>query len=144
MSHVSNSRRCPRLGRKGTSSLEFALVAVVFLSLMFAGMDLGRYFITQHSLRTLTSELIRATMVQCAGTITACTLSAANIQAAKAKVPFLVSANIGLPTTPTRGAVNPNTGVMTVTASASYAFVFTLPALSSLSGTITNNTQLSY
>jgi Flp pilus assembly protein TadG len=39
--------------------LEFALVAVPFLFLLIAAMDLGRYFITQHSLRTLTSEAAR-------------------------------------------------------------------------------------
>jgi Flp pilus assembly protein TadG len=144
MSPVSSSGRPPRLGREGTTSLEFALVAVAFFSIMFACMDLGRYFITQHSLRTLTSELIRATLVQCSGTTSACSLSATNIEATEAKVPFLVASAITLSPVPTRSAVDPSTGVMTVTASASYAFTFTLPVLSSLSGPISNSTQLSY
>ena len=47
--------------------MEFALVAVPFLFLLIAAMDLGRYFITQHSLRTLTSEAARSAVVNCFG-----------------------------------------------------------------------------
>ena len=44
----------------GTVSLEFALVALPFFLLMFACVDLGRYFITRTSLHTLTSEARRS------------------------------------------------------------------------------------
>ena len=44
--------------------MKFALVAVPFLFLLIAAMDLGRYFITQHSLRTLAA---RSAVVKCFG-----------------------------------------------------------------------------
>ena len=54
MSHGFSSRQRPALGRAGTSTLEFALVAIPFLFMMIAGMDLGRYFVsaqlTAHSM----------------------------------------------------------------------------------------------
>jgi len=132
-----------RLGRDGTSSIEFAIVAVVFFNIIFATMDLGRYFITQHSLRTLTSELIRATMVQCVGNTAACQLNGANVTAAEAKAPFLAAANFAATPTATRSAADTN-GVMTITASASYAFQFVFPVFSGLNGNITDAIQLSY
>lgn len=107
-------------------------------------MDLGRYFLTQHSLRTLTSELTRATMLQCSSSTAGCTLSAANIQAVEAKVPFLVPGNITLNPGPPRTAPDPNTGVMTITASVSYPFTFMLPVFAGLNGAITDTTQVSY
>ena len=59
-----------------------------------AGMDLGRYFITQHSLRTLVSEAVRATLVSCYGSTTTCTLPSASKTTVAAKVPFLASGSI--------------------------------------------------
>jgi Flp pilus assembly protein TadG len=144
MPHAFNNFRHLWLGQAGTTSLEFALVATAFFAIMFAGMDLGRYFITQHSLRTLTSELVRATMVQCAGTSTACTLSGANVTTAENKVPFLVQGNFVVPPTSTRTAINPATGVMTITASASYPFTFVFLGFTGLSGPIAETTHLSY
>jgi hypothetical protein len=111
---------------------------------MFAGMDLGRYFVTQHSLRTLTSELVRATIVQCAGNVAACTLSGANVAAAESKVPFLVAARFTATPTSTRTAISAGTGVMTITASVSYPFTFTFPVFARYSGAIVESTQLSY
>ena len=53
MSCASSSLRRPSRGQAGTASLEFALVAVPFFLLIVAVTDLGRYFITRDSLRTL-------------------------------------------------------------------------------------------
>lgn len=124
-------------------------MAIAFFSILFAAMDLGRYFVTQHSLRTLTSELARATLTYCAQSgasyTTACSLPAAGAQSvasAKAKVPFLTSTGsfVGTPSA-TRSAANA-AGVVTITASAAHDFNFVLPVLVGLSGTISESTTL--
>lgn len=137
------------LGRAGTTGLEFALVAIPFVFLLIAGMDLGRYFITQHSLRTLTSELARATLVYCSGQsqASACTLPASgaqSVQSAEANVPFLASSSFAATPTALRSSINQNTGEMTITASAAYNFDFVLPFWTQLNGAISEQTTLKY
>jgi Flp pilus assembly protein TadG len=122
-------RRGP-IGEAGSTSLEFALVAVPFLFLLIAGMDLGRYFITQHSLRTLGAEAMRATLIQCFGQTTACTLPTANRQSAIATVPYLMAGSTVLTASQTAPAVG--TGFRTVTVTAQYPFAFILPAWTGL------------
>jgi hypothetical protein len=139
------SRRCRLLrGKAGASSLEFALVAIPFVFLLIAGMDLGRYFITQHSLRTLISEAARATLVSCYGQ-GACTLPASNKLTVAAKVPFLVRGSINW-VTASQGAPNPNTGVSTISVTVTYPFSFFLPAWTGLNtrSPITETTSLQY
>jgi Flp pilus assembly protein TadG len=144
MSRAFNKISALRLGRAGNTTLEFALVASMFFALIFGVMDLGRYFITRHSVLTLTSELVRATMVQCAGSNTACTLSAANITASESVVPMLTPDHFTASPTASRTAINSTTGMMTITASVSYPFTFLFPVFTTLSGNISNTTQLSY
>src|SRR3974390_2994097 len=93
MSCATNRRPLCRLGRWGTVSLEFALVAVPFVLIMIAGMDLGRYFITEHSLRTLAAEAARSAMVNCFGSAGGCALTAAQKAATETASPFPVPAN---------------------------------------------------
>jgi hypothetical protein len=54
-----------RLDNRGTAALEFCLVAVPLFTLMFAIVDLGRYAITQQSLRMLANAGARAMMINC-------------------------------------------------------------------------------
>jgi Flp pilus assembly protein TadG len=129
--------------------MEFALVAIPFFFITFATFDLGRYFLTQHSLRTLTSELARATLVFCAGQsqTSQCNLPATGTQSvasAEAKVPFLAPASFASTPSAARSAADQNTGQMTITASVSYNFSFLLPFWSSLSGPLSETTQLTY
>ena len=119
MSPASSRHHRPLLGQAGTASLKFALVAIPFFLLLIAGMDLGRYFITQHSLRTLTSEAARSALVYCYGATAACSLPVANKQTVEAKAPFLVAGSITL--TASQTAPNPSTGVRTISVSAQYA-----------------------
>jgi hypothetical protein len=127
MLRVSNKRSGSSLGQAGASSLEFALVAVPFSFLLIAATDLGRYFITQHSLRTLTSVAARSVMVNCFG-LGACPFATAvpSPQQVWAKVPFLNSALSGASLTASQ-VLDP-TGVRVVTVSAQYPFTFILPA----------------
>lgn len=150
MSRASSRNRGRPLGSDGTTTLEFALVAVPFFFISFAIVDLGRYFLTQHSLRTLTSELARATLVYCSGQsqTSQCTLPATgtqSVQAAETKVPFLVADSFASTPSASRGAMNANTGVMTITASASYSFSFIAPMWANLNiSPITESTTLNY
>jgi hypothetical protein len=103
------------------------VVVVPFVFLLFGGLDLGRYFITQHSLRTLISEAARATLVACYGSSIACPLPAASKTTVAAKVPFLVPGSINW-VTASQSAPNANTGVRTISITATYPFTFVLPA----------------
>jgi Flp pilus assembly protein TadG len=150
------SRRCRSvLGEAGAASVEFALVALPFTLILIAGADLGRYFITQHSLRTLTSEAARATLV-CSrpggvchpnpANTCPCQLTAALAQTVAATVPFLTAANIGWPSgLPVETAPDVN-GVVTINVTASYPFTFILPAWTGLNANspITESTSLQF
>jgi hypothetical protein len=105
-------------------------------------MDLGGYFITQHSMQTLTSEAVRYTLVYCYSNTTACTLSSNSLHIVEAKVPFLTQASIVL--TASQTAPDPSTGVRTITVTGQYPFTFVLPAWTGLNGTISETTSLSY
>jgi Flp pilus assembly protein TadG len=146
MSPASNRRPHPGRRRDGTASLEFALVAIPFLFLLIAGMDLGRYFITQHSLRTLISEAVRATLVSCYGSSSGCSLPSASQTTVAAKVPFLASGSITWVTPPNQGAPNASTGVRTISVTVSYPFTFILPIWTSLNANspITESTTFQY
>lgn len=60
----SSSRRTIRhLGRKGSTTLEFALVCMAFLMLLFGVMEVGRYYFTSEAVRTVAAEAARKTML---------------------------------------------------------------------------------
>ena len=103
-------------------------MAVPFFLLLIGATDLGRYFITQHSLRTLTSEAARSAMINCAGS-GACAFGTA-AQTLWAKVPFLASNEAGASLTASR-SVDTN-GITTITVSAQYPFTFIVPAWSGI------------
>jgi len=54
-----------KLNNRGNASIEFCFVAVPLFVLMFAIIDLGRYAITQQSLRMLANAGARAMMINC-------------------------------------------------------------------------------
>jgi Flp pilus assembly protein TadG len=143
----ASDRRCPRdLGRAGTVSLEFALIAIPFFLLTFAAMDLGRFFITWHSLRTLTSELARATLVYCASASygSSCPLPSSIEQSIlQSKTPLLYATSANFASTPTASRSAAVAGVATITASASYNFSFVVPAWTGLTGPISSSATLS-
>jgi TadE-like protein len=142
MSCVTNRFRLRQLGRQGTTSLEFALVAIPFLFILIAGMDLGRYFITQHSLRTLTAEAARSAMVNCFGSTGACNLTPVQKTAVETASPFLVPGNF-LTFTVSQSAPSGD-GVRTITVTAIYPFSFILPVWAGLNGPITVTASVLY
>jgi hypothetical protein len=132
------------LGQSGTTSLEFALIAAPFFFVLIAGTDLGRYFLTQHSMRTLTSEAARSAVVNCFGVATWCVPSMAvpSPSTVWAKVPFLDSAAPGASLTAEQ--TTNLAGVRTISVTAHYPFEAICPGLSGLSGTIAETTKLEY
>lgn len=135
MSRAFNSRYLR--SQAGASSLEFALVAIPFLFLLLAGLDLGRYFMTRHALRTLVTEAARLAVINCAGRGECDAATALPAPAvAWAMVPFLdaAGANASLSAQQT---VDQATGITTVVATASYEFAFVLPAWTGMNGTFT-------
>jgi len=145
MSRASNSRCASSLGQAGTSSLEFALVAIPLVFMLMAGMDLGRYFIMAHSLHTLVDESVRAAVVNCFNQRTCAYGTAVPTPAVVwAKVPFLNSSLTGVSLTASQ-SYDSGTGIRTITATATYPFAFILPAWTGLFTTgITETTQLKY
>jgi hypothetical protein len=145
MSLGFNNRQRLTLGRSGTSSLEFAIVVVPFVLIIIAGMDLGRYFLTQHSLRTLTSEAVRAMLIACYGATAACPMGSSDKAAVAAKVPFLVAGSISWPTA-NQSAPNASTGERTISVTVTYPFTFILPAWvgQNAGSPISESTQLTY
>ncbi len=134
MSRASSSRRA-WLGRRGATSLEFAIISVAFLTLLVGSMDLGRYYLVEHSLRSVVSEAVRAALAD--STLSGCSAPWAKVGAI---TPLLDSNLITLCVTQ-----NANTyGVITVTVNVSYTFSAISPMLASLNGTITEATAVSY
>jgi Flp pilus assembly protein TadG len=64
-----------KLDQRGVAAFEFCIVCVPLFTLMFVIFDLGRYALTQQSLRVLADAEARAWMIQC-GTPAALGISA--------------------------------------------------------------------
>ncbi|MBB4369422.1 Flp pilus assembly protein TadG [Bradyrhizobium sp. cir1] len=54
-----------KLDQRGVAALEFCIVGAVFLTMVFAIFDLGRYAITVQSLRSLANAGARQVMISC-------------------------------------------------------------------------------
>jgi Flp pilus assembly protein TadG len=54
-----------KLDQRGVAAFEFCIAAVAFFTLVFVIFDLGRYAITQQSLRALANAGARAVMIGC-------------------------------------------------------------------------------
>lgn len=145
MSPASNSWRRHSLGQDGTSSLEFALVAIPFVFMLLATMDLGRYFITAHSVHTLVDEATRSAVVNCFG-LQSCNYGTAvpTPSVVWNKVPFLSSSVTGASLTASQ-SYDTGTGIRTITTTATYPFSFVLPAWTGLfTSGISETTQFKY
>ena len=134
-----------KLGDRGISSLEFSIVASVFIILLLGSMDLGRYFLTLHSLHTLTSYAARAALIDstqhnCANVCGSPVGTSELDSIASVIGPVLDTSRITLNVSQATAS-----GVTTITVSASYQFVPFAPVISSWAGTtLSDSTQLSY
>lgn len=122
------------LGCSGTVALEFGLVGGLFFLLVLAVMDLGRFYLTVHSLHTVVGAAMRAAIVNPA--LSGCTAPAAQVAA---QAPFLEASQLTLCVTQALSS-----GVTTITVNASYNFAFVLPSWTNASGTLTDSTTASF
>jgi Flp pilus assembly protein TadG len=124
--------------RAGLASLEFAVITLPFFLLLLCGMDMGRYLIVEHSVRTAAADAIRAIAVNSSLTNDQCK------QQVAPSVPFLDSGSLHMTCTSNK---NTTTGVTTATVTASYPFSFLLPVFAAgdpAGGSLTETTQQSY
>jgi Flp pilus assembly protein TadG len=120
------------------TSLEFALVFPMFMLLFLGTIELGRYWLTVHSLRTLAAEASRAALID-----TTLGASAQDCTTPKTRVgglaPFVNTSSLTLCVTQTTKG-----GVITISVTASYPFGFVLPILNPSSGTLSETTLTAY
>lgn len=128
-----------RQDRRGVTSLEFGIVAVLLLSLIIASMDLGRYYIITTSLRALVQEAARSTLAICSTSVVNCTAQV-TVGSVSQIVPFLDTSKLEDYSVTFTGG----TSTLVVTATASYSFVPFTPLWASLAGKITETSRLSF
>ncbi len=97
--------------RRGSTALEFSLIALPFFFILFGIFDVGRYAITVHSLNTLASATARAVMISCYGpnvvlsrSPSACTSNPLTATQKQTIAPFLYVGGLTPTTTITAGA----------------------------------------
>jgi hypothetical protein len=125
------------------------LIFMTFFTIFLAVCDLARFWVTTNSVRTLASELVRQTLIYCAtqSQTTVCALPSTgtnSVATAEASVPFLLSSGFASTPSASRSAMDATTGVMGITASASYSFSFMLPVWRGTITQVAQNTQLGY
>jgi Flp pilus assembly protein TadG len=101
-------------------------------------MDLGRYYLVEHSLRTIVAEAARAKLV---GAIDNGTISGPTADTFAAIAPFANDANLSLTVTQSPSF---KLGVTEITVNATYNFTAYSPIWNSLTGPISENTILWY
>jgi hypothetical protein len=125
------------------------LIFMTFFTIFLAVCDLARFWVTTNSVRTLASELVRQTLIYCAtqSQTTVCALPSTgtnSVATAEASVPFLLTGGFAAAPSASRSAMDATTGVMGITASASYSFSFMLPVWRGTITQVAQNTQLGY
>jgi Flp pilus assembly protein TadG len=127
-------------GRRGSTAVEFALIAFTFLGVLFGAMDLGRYYIVIHSLRTIAAEASRAALntVATATYMSGCSNA---WTAVGAITPLLDPTQLSLCIAWTNVST---AGVSSVTATATYSFKAISPLWSGLNHAITETSVIPF
>lgn len=140
-----------RHDRRGETALQFAMVAPAFLMLLLGTMEVGRFYFTQQTVRTLSAETARQALAKIGqnsssnalnGTsLAVCPLSSADQTAVKTnairKTPFL---NTSTATTYTVSC-SISSSLYVISVSLTYPYTPIVPYLSFF-GAITDNTQV--
>lgn len=118
-------RSCRRaLNRRGTTTVEFALVGGLLVSLLLGTIEISRYLITREAVRTAMAEAVRMTTLRGSRNLDAsspaCTSLAGSLTGMAASVPFLTAASL---TANMSGCVT-QAGVTTVSITVHYPFAF--------------------
>src|SRR5215472_1173139 len=121
--------RSSRRRRRGSASLEFALIALPFFLLLFGITDMGRYLLFSHGVNAISSEAARYMMVQIMAnprpTNKVCNTSSSVAAQVASAAPYLDQTQLRLticttPFSPPAGG----TPAINVTVTASYPFQF--------------------
>jgi len=135
-----------RLGRRGISSSEFALISVPLMLLMLSGIELVRYAATIASLRTVTDEAVRTATLRgyanMIGDLAPCNSLGAqrNLLTPSAPTYVLTRANLTIQV----DSCNTSGAVTTVTLTTRYAHTFLFALLSRYSGTLVESATASF
>jgi Flp pilus assembly protein TadG len=130
------------LDRRGTTTLEFALIGGLLVPLLLGGMDIGRYMLTQQAVRAAAAEAARMVTVRGnlnlnAGSPACNTLSGA-LSGVSARVPFLKAASLVVTMS---GCATGSNGITTVTVAVSYPFSFQISYFAAKSRQFSETTQ---
>ncbi len=112
--------------RRGATSLEFAAIALLLLSLLLGSIEGGRYMFTLEALRTATAEAVRVVTLRGSANMIArvapCTGLSGELTGVDVRAPFLNTGALSL----TMSGCTTNAGVTTVSVTASHPFTFTV------------------
>jgi Flp pilus assembly protein TadG len=115
------------VGRRGATSLEFALIGGPLMALLLGTIELSRYLLTLESVRTVAAEAARTATLRGGQNMNAgnppCTGLSGVLAVDGARTPFLNAASL----TVTMTGCATTAGVTTVSIAVTYPFAFTLP-----------------
>lgn len=120
-------RRLFGLGDRGATSLEFALVGGLLVSLLLGSIETGRYMFTVEMVRTATAEAVRLVTLRGSQNLNAgnpaCTGLGGALAGAAERTPFLSSGSL----TVTISGCATQAGITTVNITVGYPFTFAVP-----------------
>lgn len=138
---ASPRRHRPGLGKRGTTSLEFALVGSLLMSLLLGSIEVSRYMFTLESMRVVVSEAVRLVTLQGSRNMNAgsapCTNLSGPLDGAGAQTAFL---NVALLTVAMSGC-STQAGITTVAVTVNYEFTFTVPLFGGTSRPLSETSQ---
>lgn len=130
-----------RLGTRGVTSLEFALVGSLLMLLVLGSLELSRYLFTLELVRTVSAEAVRMATLRGSQNLIAgsapCTNLSGNLSGAGARTPYLQASRL----TVTMSGCTTASGITTLSISVQYPFVFAVPLFGATNRTLTETAQ---
>jgi Flp pilus assembly protein TadG len=134
-------RRWSGLDRRGTTSLEFALVGSLLMSLLLGSIEVSRYMFTLESMRVVVSEAVRLATLQGSRNMNAgsapCTNLSGPLDGAGAQTAFLDATLL----TVVMSGCSTQAGITTVAVTVSYEFTFTVPLFGAANRPLSETSQ---
>lgn len=134
---VPPRRRAILRDRRGATSLEFAGVGALLVSLIIGGMETSRYMFTLESVRVASAAAVRQVTILGGRNLNASSGACANLSGSlagvAAQVPYLRAGTLRV----TMSGCATQGGVTTVTVTVQYPFSFVVPLFGSASRNLT-------
>jgi hypothetical protein len=135
------ARRLCALGRRGVTSLEFAVTASLTVTLIFGSAEAAKYSFTLQSLRAAAGEAARSVMLRgganMSAGVPACQGLSGALPGATARVRYLDATKV----TATLAGCATNGGVSSVNVTLLYPYTFSIPIFGRRSETLSENAQ---